>query len=148
MTGLMQPGSLYKNKSENNWIILLLTIVLVLLFFFSLLMGRLDISIAELVDIFLTRLLGHEVSEHLVFKYSGFWMIRFPRSVMAIIIGAGLGVSGAVYQALFRNPLVSPDILGVSAGCTFGAALGLILPGNNFSMVHILSFSAGWVPYP
>jgi iron complex transport system permease protein len=62
---------------------------------------------------------------------------------MAVLVGMGLSVSGAVYQALFRNPLVSPDILGVAAGCTFGAALGLVMPGYHFSLVHVLSFGFG-----
>ncbi len=62
---------------------------------------------------------------------------------MAVIVGMGLSVSGAVYQALFRNPLVSPDILGVAAGCTFGAALALMIPGNSFALVHILAFIFG-----
>ena len=62
---------------------------------------------------------------------------------MAILAGSSLAVSGAVYQALFRNPLVSPDILGVSAGCTFGAALGLVLPFQSFALVHVISFMFG-----
>ncbi len=70
-------------------------------------------------------------------------LIRFPRILLALLVGCGLSVSGAVYQGLFRNPLVSPDILGVAAGCTFGAALGLLLPGSDFTIVRICSFIAG-----
>lgn len=53
--------------------------------------------------------------------------IRLPRAVMAMFVGAGLSISGAAYQGMFRNPLVSPDILGVSAASGFGAALALLL---------------------
>lgn len=53
--------------------------------------------------------------------------IRLPRAVMAMFVGAGLSTSGAAYQGMFRNPLVSPDILGVSAASGFGAALALLL---------------------
>lgn len=70
-------------------------------------------------------------------------LIRFPRILLALLVGCGLSVSGAVYQGLFRNPLVSPDILGVAAGCTFGATLGLLLPGSDFTLVRICSFIAG-----
>lgn len=70
-------------------------------------------------------------------------LIRFPRILLAILVGCGLSVSGAVYQGLFRNPLVSPDILGVAAGCTFGAAIGLLLPGSSFAMVRLWSFIMG-----
>ncbi|EDQ00270.1 iron (III) ABC transporter, permease protein [Shewanella benthica KT99] len=70
-------------------------------------------------------------------------LIRFPRLLTALIVGAGLTVSGAVYQGVFRNPLVSPDILGVASGCMFGAAMGLVLPGSSWLMVQILAFVCG-----
>ncbi len=121
----------------------LLIILFVLFFLGSLMMGRLEITFSELCTIILNRITGNEIKGDLVVKDLGFWWVRLPRCIMAAIVGTGLAVSGAVYQALFRNPLVSPDILGVSAGCTFGAALGLIIPGEFFSLVHILSFSFG-----
>jgi len=70
-------------------------------------------------------------------------LIRFPRILLAVMVGCGLSVSGAVYQGLFRNPLVSPDILGVAAGCTFGATLGLLLPGSDYTVVRVCSFVTG-----
>lgn len=51
---------------------------------------------------------------------------RLPRVIAAVLVGAGLSVSGAAYQGVFRNPLVSPGLLGVLSGCAFGAALGII----------------------
>ena len=72
-----------------------------------------------------------------------FWYVRLPRCLLTLLVGAGLAASGTVYQGLFRNPLVSPDILGVSAGATFGAALGLLLPGTTYSLIHILAFLFG-----
>ncbi|THB76281.1 MAG: iron ABC transporter permease [Desulfobacteraceae bacterium] len=55
-----------------------------------------------------------------------FWNIRIPRIVMSIMVGAGISTAGAVFQALFRNPLAAPDILGVTAGSCFGAALAIM----------------------
>jgi len=55
------------------------------------------------------------------------FQIRLPRIVAAMMVGAALSTSGAAYQGMFRNPLVSPDILGVSAGASFGAALAILL---------------------
>ncbi|WP_245920455.1 FecCD family ABC transporter permease [Methanospirillum stamsii] len=52
--------------------------------------------------------------------------IRIPRILGAFLIGGGLSVAGAVYQSLFRNPMVSPDILGVSSGAGFGAAIAIL----------------------
>ena len=53
--------------------------------------------------------------------------VRLPRILAASLIGAALSSSGAAYQGLFKNPMVSPDILGVSAGASFGAALSIFL---------------------
>ncbi|ADP99346.1 transport system permease protein [Marinobacter adhaerens HP15] len=55
------------------------------------------------------------------------WNIRLPRVAAALLVGAALAAAGASYQALFRNPLVSPDILGVSAGAGLGAVAGIFL---------------------
>ena len=55
------------------------------------------------------------------------WAIRLPRIGAALLLGAALAAAGASYQALFRNPLVSPDILGVSAGAGLGAVAGIFL---------------------
>ena len=52
-----------------------------------------------------------------------FWELRLPRVLLAWITGATLSLCGMVYQAIFRNPLASPDMLGVSTGAAFGAVL-------------------------
>ena len=62
------------------------------------------------------------------------WDIRLPRVLLAIIVGAALATSGAVFQGCFRNPLVEPYILGVSSGAAFGAALGIVYPHIFFSI--------------
>ena len=69
-------------------------------------------------------------------------VIRLPRVLAAILVGASLSVSGASYQALFRNPLVSPGLLGVLAGASAGAALGIILEGN-WLVVQASAFFGG-----
>jgi iron complex transport system permease protein len=53
--------------------------------------------------------------------------IRLPRAIAAVAVGAALAASGSAYQSLFRNPLASPDILGVSSGAAFGAVIGIFL---------------------
>jgi iron complex transport system permease protein len=53
--------------------------------------------------------------------------IRLPRVLAATAVGAALAAAGAAYQSLFRNPLVSPDILGVSSGAAFGGVVGIFL---------------------
>lgn len=56
------------------------------------------------------------------------WDIRMPRTLLAAVVGAALATSGAVFQGTFRNPLVEPYILGVSAGAAFGAGLAVLFP--------------------
>ncbi|MBY8046053.1 iron ABC transporter permease [Vibrio fluvialis] len=64
--------------------------------------------------------------------------IRFPRTLLCILVGAILALCGTVMQGLFRNPLAEPGIIGVSAGASLGAALAIVLLGN-------LNFDARWM---
>lgn len=68
--------------------------------------------------------------------------IRLPRVLAAVLIGASLAVSGAAFQAVFRNPLVSPGLLGVLGGASFGAALGMLLKWNGVA-IQLMSFLMG-----
>ncbi len=68
--------------------------------------------------------------------------VRLPRIVAAVLIGAALSSAGAVYQGLFRNPMVSPEVLGASSGAGFGAALGILLAAGYFR-ITLLSFIFG-----
>lgn len=63
------------------------------------------------------------------------WQIRFPRVVMALLVGAALAVGGAIMQAIFGNPLAEPGVVGVSAGAALGAAIGIV---TGFT------FAGGW----
>lgn len=69
--------------------------------------------------------------------------IRFPRIITAVMIGAALAISGAVFQAMFVNPLVSPGILGVLSGASFGAALGMVL-GFGWFWINAFTFIFGF----
>lgn len=71
-----------------------------------------------------------------------FWNIRLPRILSAAFIGASLSVAGSTYQGMFRNPLVSPDILGVSSGAGLGASFA-ILSGAPSWAVQIAAFAGG-----
>lgn len=68
--------------------------------------------------------------------------IRLPRILAAMLVGAALAAAGAAYQSLFRNPLVSPDILGVSSGAGLGAVLGILL-GLPVAAIQLLGFAGG-----
>lgn len=70
------------------------------------------------------------------------WEIRLPRAILGSMVGAALAVSGAALQGIFRNPLVSSGMLGVSSGAGFGAALAIILFHNTF-MIYLFAFIFG-----
>lgn len=71
-----------------------------------------------------------------------FWNVRLPRVAAAIVVGAALAAAGATYQGIFRNPLVSPDILGVSVGASLGAVLGIFLSLPVLA-IQALAFAGG-----
>lgn len=71
-----------------------------------------------------------------------FFHIRLPRIGAAMLVGASLSVAGVFYQGMFRNPLVSPDILGASTGAGFGAALAILLGASYFG-ISAASFCFG-----
>jgi iron complex transport system permease protein len=68
--------------------------------------------------------------------------IRLPRLLACILVGSGLALAGSSYQGLFNNPMVSPDILGASAGAGFGAAVGILF-GFDIVAIQALSFAGG-----
>ena len=114
-----------------------------LLFFASFLLGRFAVAPGTLFRIlwdalreWVCKLFGAEVPGEL---YSGqekavVLNIRLPRVALSALVGAGLSVAGTAYQGMFRNPMVSPDILGASNGAGFGAALGILLSFNYFGV--------------
>lgn len=122
----LQTSFKEKKQSKLKWTIIITLPFIV--FFASMFLGRYSVSPKEVVQIFANYFFGA--------NFTPTWedsaakviiQVRFPRAVMAALVGAGLSSSGAAFQGMFQNPLVSPFILGVSAGASFGAALGLVL---------------------
>lgn len=70
--------------------------------------------------------------------------IRLPRILAAIVVGASLSVSGVIFQGIFVNPLVSPSILGVLSGASFGAALGMLF-GESLFVIQVVAFFFGFI---
>jgi len=68
--------------------------------------------------------------------------VRAPRVAGALAVGAALAAAGAAYQSLFKNPLVSPDILGVTAGCALGAGIA-VLYALPIGAIQALAFAGG-----
>lgn len=118
----------------------ILTGILLLLIAGSACAGRFSISVPQLLTLLKARLLG--IESGLDLQETVLFGSRLPRILAAVLIGCGLSVSGASYQGIFRNPMVSPDLLGASAGAGFGAALGFLLELPVFQ-VQLLAFFCG-----
>lgn len=111
--------------------------------FLSILIGRFSLSAAEVVHqlwIIITE--GKDAANPQY--YSVIINLRLPRVLLAILCGAGLAVSGTAYQNLFSNALATPDTLGVAAGASFGAVLGLLLNRSLF-VVQIFAICFGLI---
>lgn len=122
----------------------MLAAVLTVLFLVSFHLGRYDgISAGEIVRILLSRVVPLEATWPAEFE-KVIWYIRFPRIFSAILVGAALALAGAAYQTVFKNPLVSPDILGASAGASLGAA-GAIFLGLRSPFIQISAFALALV---
>jgi iron complex transport system permease protein len=87
-------------------------------------LGRYPVSLPDLFDVLVARLTGHASTEPRAVQ-DVVLLVRGPRVVAAVLVGAALAVSGTAFQGLFRNPLVSPDILGASSGAALGAVVGI-----------------------
>lgn len=118
-----------------------LAVALVVLMVFSLGLGRFGLPWAEL----LRTLWGAATADPAILgsqEHAVLFAVRIPRIAMAVLVGAALAASGASYQGLFRNPLVSPDLLGVASGASVGACVAMLL-GFPSPAVQGLAFGSG-----
>jgi len=116
-------------------------VCLLLLFLISFSVGRFPVTMSELLNLMWSKVTGAPNNlagaiETVVFR------VRGPRVLASMVVGGALAVSGAVYQGLFRNPLVSPDILGVSSGAALGAVLGIYFSLGVVG-IQVLAFAVG-----
>lgn len=109
---------------------------IVLTFLASVCIGNYAISLPEIGAI----LTGGEVN---TMTRKVFFTLRLPRACMGLMAGAGLGVAGSVYQMIFKNPLASPDIIGVSSGANLGAAVAIVSVGTGVGGIAAGAFAGG-----
>ena len=125
----------YADNSRTGWRLAALSVALLVAAAGSLMIGRYHVPLSAWWQI-LTAPRDSGVAGIVLLN------LRLPRVLAGILIGAGLSVSGAAYQGLFKNPMVSPDILGASAGAGFGAAVAILLGFNVFG-IQLTSFACG-----
>ncbi|MGC9026017.1 MAG: FecCD family ABC transporter permease [bacterium] len=141
---------LYQFIEQHTWLLWFsLVLCLVIVFLFNIAVGPVNIPISNIVKAFITS--SNNVDSTIILS------IRLPVAIAGIIVGAGLGVSGAIFQAILRNPLADPYILGISAGAALGASIAQALLFSSIPvslsafigaiaaaiMVYLLSLSSG-----
>ena len=144
------------DRKVEPWIKIVIGIALLSIVLVSFALGRYPISPVELISTLgglannaLAYFVAHfgvtipyvEVNQQMA---TALMNIRLPRILVVMLVGAALAVAGASYQGMFKNPLVSPDILGASAGASFGACLALLFDMSN-SMVQLFAFIGAMV---
>ncbi len=130
-----------RSQNEAGWKLFILLSIIIAIFIISFASGRYPVSPGQLLEVLASRVFPIEAHwdatvETVIFQ------VRLPRIFAAILVGAALSAAGAAYQGMFKNPLVSPDILGASAGAGFGAALAIYF---SFSMlgIQLMAFAGG-----
>ena len=116
-------------------------VIFIICFFVSFTLGKYDITIPQVLEVFKCSLTGETfVGDEMIPMV--IMQIRLPRIIVASLIGGALAVSGAAYQGLFKNPMVSPDILGASTGAGFGATIAIICSAS-FLWIQASAFLFG-----
>lgn len=111
------------------------------MFFSSLCLGRVNIPFFQTLKILFSSVIPME-PDWSATTCSVVMDVRLPRILAGLLVGAALSISGASFQGVFQNPLVSPHILGVASGAGFGAALAILF-FDNIWMIHLISFLFG-----
>ena len=103
--------------------------------------GRYPVSLVELLDVLWSHALGRAPSAPAAVE-NVVLLVRGPRVMAALLVGSALAVAGTAFQGLFRNPLVSPDILGASSGAALGAVIGIFFSLGVLG-IELLAFAGG-----
>jgi iron complex transport system permease protein len=105
--------------------------------------GRYPVSLTDLLHLVTAKLTGRTPDVPAAVQ-NVIWLVRGPRVLAAALVGAALSVAGTAFQGLFRNPLVSPDLLGASSGAALGAVLGIYFSLGVLE-IEALAFAGGLV---
>ncbi len=116
-------------KKKWLWITLVSVLGAALVILICTFFGAADITMKDTLMILVNKTFGGFEAEVEALGASGtiIWMLRFPRSILAFLVGGALALCGGVYQAIFKNPMADPFVLGISSGAAFGATIGILL---------------------
>jgi len=129
-------------KRRDIFIITALCIALVVAFIFSLGLGRYHVPVKDILVILKDFFMGTAEFQGDKQSVVVVTLVRLPRLILCVLVGICLSASGAAFQGLFKNPMVSPDILGVSTGAAVGACIAIMLDFSTFS-TQLMAFGFG-----
>lgn len=138
----MKAASCSRNKKQNIRLRFILLIgVFATCLFGSLFLGHYPVTPGEMIKVLFSKIFFIEKTwtdavQNVILN------VRLPRILAATLIGAALSAAGAAFQGIFRNPMVSPDILGASSGAGFGAAIAILL-GFSYASISVFAFIFG-----
>ena len=129
----------FTNRKSYRKLVLCMGILLGFLVTAALCVGRYSMNPADIINVISATISCRKADEAMK---NIFFLIRLPRVLAALLIGAALTLSGAAYQSTFRNPLISPDLLGVSSGASMGAATAIFF-GFSLQAIQFFAFTGG-----
>jgi len=138
----IQSASYKTSQHKKNifyTLLFFLVIILLISIVISVSKGSLNIDPSTSYDILKNKLFGLGNANDVIndANYNIIWMIRFPRVILALIVGAGLALCGTIMQATVQNPLAEPYILGISSGASLGATFSIMLGIGSFNLLTI-----------
>ena len=140
-----------QTKQTKTIIWIILPVILLMFFLMNISLGSVNIPLNNIIDILIGKSIEKDAWANIILQF------RLPKAMTAILVGAGLSVSGLLMQTLFRNPLAGPFVLGITSGAslgvallvlataTFGGIFTFIGTSGNWMMVLAASFGAGLV---
>lgn len=129
--------SIARERAKYATVVLLSVVLLLVAIVASLAIGRYSIPFGETVRIILSHILPIEQTPEEI-ESAVVLTLRLPRTIAAALVGAAMALSGATYQSIFKNPMCSPDLLGVTSGACVGAAIAILM---NFASAGIQLFA-------
>ena len=124
-------------RNRERTIILVVAAIAVVLMTVSLSVGAYTLPLPELLQTLIGQ--GSGSDNFIIFR------LRMPRLALAVLVGAAFGVSGALFQTLLRNPLASPDIIGISGGASVAAAFSILVLGLSGAAVSLAAFAGALI---
>lgn len=123
---------------NHRFLIVSLIILLLALIFIAMNTGTIKVSLSELYQGLFV-----EYNE----KVASIYHIRFPRIVISLLCGSALAISGVIFQAVLKNPLADPGMIGISSGCSLGALLCMIIFPQFFYLKPFAAFLGGMLAF-